>query len=250
MVIILYDISNSYQKCQGEFAMKLKRIRQQKLITEDKPKKELFFRRNGKLCCNRELLSLATRHRINAAKYGLTQSELKELLHYDPDTGLFTWLKTEDRHRAGDIAGHVDDGYICIVLQRKNFKAHRLVWLYIHGYFPENQIDHLNGIRSDNRIENLREVSPVCNQQNCKVYKNNKTGFPGVSFAKQEQKYVAYIRLNQKLIHLGYYRDKLNAALARLTVEVQCDRWKCNHRSEIVRAIKREWPAFNPKCLD
>jgi len=175
----------------------------------------------------------------------LTQDRLKELLSYDPDSGKFTWKISRGGVRAGSVADSLNSlGYIRIGVDGKTYKAHRLAWLYTYGYDPEHGIDHKNGIRNDNRISNLREVSQVCNMQNTKVSSNNTSGFPGVSWQKQRQKWVAQIMVQGKKYGLGYYEDPLDAALARYTEEIQNPNWTCNHRSELVRAIKAQWPKF------
>lgn len=172
----------------------------------------------------------------------LSQSRLKEVLSYDPNTGVFTWIK-----RNGNVAGGKDShGYIIIKVDNKSYKAHRLAWLYIHGYFPENDTDHLNGIRDANRLENLHEATRRCNQQNCKIRQDNTSGFPGVSWDKPVKKWKAYISINRKQKYLGCHPTALDAALARFTVEVQCPEWHCNHRSKLVKAIKGAWPEFSP----
>src|SRR5690606_34614864 len=95
----------------------------------------------------------------------LTQQRLKELLYYDPETGIFTRLvgRSGPRARAGDVAGSDNGkGYIRIYVDGRPYKAHRLAWFYMHGEWPE-EIDHRNGERADNRLSNLR---PVTRQQN------------------------------------------------------------------------------------
>ena len=185
----------------------------------------------------------------------LTQDRLKKVLSYNPDSGKFIRRISKNQIKIGSVAGYLHHtGYIQIRVDGKQYQAHRLAWLYIHGYFPENQIDHKNGIRDDNRITNLREVSMVCNMQNQKTRSTNTSGFPGVGWNKQSQKWIAHIRIQGKLLHLGLYETALNAALARYTVEVQCPNWSCNHRSELVRAIKALWPEFplqlNPESVN
>jgi len=178
----------------------------------------------------------------------LTQSRLKEVLSYDPDSGKFTWKINRGSMKAGSVAGYLDssNGYICIRLDGKLYKAHRLAWFYTHGYDPENQIDHKNGIRDDNRITNLREVSPSCNLQNQRTRSTNTSGFPGVHWNKQAKKWQAYIYIQGKRYSLGYHDTALDAALARYTEEVWNSKWTCNHRSELVKAIKTHWPKFKP----
>jgi HNH endonuclease len=88
----------------------------------------------------------------------ITRTRLKEFLHYDPETGVFTWLVKPCRNiLAGSIAGNVmNEGYVMVKIDRKNYKAHRLAWLYVHGTFPPDQLDHINRGRADNRLCNLR----------------------------------------------------------------------------------------------
>ena len=107
----------------------------------------------------------------------------------------------------------------------------------MNGYFPENEIDHKDGDGRNNKWDNLREVSIVCNAQNCKIRSTNKSGFPGVSYSKYKKKWIAQATLNGKNKNLGLYANKIDAALARLTWELNCDQWRCNHRSELVRKI-------------
>lgn len=176
----------------------------------------------------------------------LTQKRLKEMLIYDPETGIFTWLASVSNVKAGDIAGSLckATGYIKIRLDRNEYLAHRLAHFYMEGYFPETEIDHKKGIRCDNRWSQIKPVSRSCNSQNCKLSSNNKSGFPGVSFNKRLKVWQSDVMLNGKTISLGRYDNKLDAALARFTFELNCERWKCNHRGVLVEAIRKEWPLF------
>ena len=185
-------------------------------------------------------------------KRNLTQKRLKEVLDYNPTTGIFTRkTKTAYNSHIGEIVGSFDSrGYWQITIDRERYKAHRLAWLYIKGYFPENEIDHLNGKKDDNRLSNLREVSRACNMQNSKKYSTNTSGFPGVDWNKQNKKWRARIRIHNKKYFLGIYDDPLDAALARLTEEVWNPNWHCNYRGELIKAIKKAWPDFNDKCLN
>jgi hypothetical protein len=136
----------------------------------------------------------------------ITQNQLKDILHYEPSTGEFTWLISCGPNKAGSIAGAVHhQGYIRIGVNKKYYQAHRLAWLYVHGVLPKDQIDHINGIRNDNRISNLRECNNLENQQNCGVYKNNKSGYTGVFYRKDIKKWLAKINFNSKQMYLGYY---------------------------------------------
>lgn len=127
----------------------------------------------------------------------LTQKRLKELLHYSPDTGVFTWRhrmmkRNIPSRRNGKTAGSITAlGYIVIVLNYKHLYAHRLAWLYTHGYIPENEIDHINKTKTDNSISNLREVSRSCNAINTINQKNNTSGVKGVYWRKERKKWQA-----------------------------------------------------------
>lgn len=182
----------------------------------------------------------------------VTQDSLKKLLKYDTETGIFVWLADQGNGRpsAGEVAGYNRvDGYIDISINGRRYMAHALAFLYVYGYIPENQIDHKFGNRSDNRIEFLKEVSSSCNAQNTKKQSNNTSGFPGVCFHNQCAKWLASSTVNRKQKSLGLYESKLEAALARLTWEMNCEHWKCNHRGELVKAIKSVWPRFNERCV-
>ena len=170
----------------------------------------------------------------------LTQEYVRARLSYDPETGIFTWKDLPDKARSvkvGDLAGYLDksSGYIRIKLNGRMYFAHRLAYLYMEGYFPEHEVDHINGRRSDNRWENLRHVSAVCNMQNMKVSARNSSGVTGVSWHKQAQKWYAYAALHGKLIFLGLYPSRLEAALARLTFEIDCPQWHCDSDSSALR---------------
>ena len=134
----------------------------------------------------------------------LTQSYLKEILTYNPETGIFTWNNVHQGVKKNLTAGSLAYGYIDIMINNKIYKAHRLAWLYVHGEMPKNVIDHINRIKDDNRIENLRDVSNLINNQNrIKSSLNNKCGYLGVS--KKGDKYRARIQANEKSHHLGCF---------------------------------------------
>jgi hypothetical protein len=138
----------------------------------------------------------------------LTQERLKELLHYDPDTGIFINL-TQRRGRAkkGAVAGTKNPkGYIIIMIDGKFYYAHRLAWFYFYGEFPEGFLDHKNQNPSNNRICNLRLATTQENAQNISNPRiNNKSGFRGVSWYKSTNKWLAHITINRKVKHLGYF---------------------------------------------
>lgn len=155
----------------------------------------------------------------------LTQELLKQLFHYDPETGLFTWLvSTNFRIQPGDIAGgEVCDGagkrYISLSICGKYYKAHRLAFLYMTGAMPKQFVDHINGDGTDNRWCNLREVDRTGNALNKRRYKSNRTGITGVSFHKGIGLYTAYIAVGGKRKHLGATADFFEACCLRKSAE-------------------------------
>lgn len=151
----------------------------------------------------------------------LTQSRLNELLHYDPDTGVFTWLAAVARSvKIGDVAGWAeDDGYLRISVGGKQYLAHRLAFLYMTGDWPKDQVDHRNGIRDDNRWDNLREATHAENGQNVALSRRNKSGFIGVCWNRQKGKWVAGIRIAGRLKHLGYFTSPEAAHVAYLAAK-------------------------------
>lgn len=147
----------------------------------------------------------------------LTQERLKEILHYNPATGLFTWLVRPgkfSRRRIGDIAGYSrpDDGYVTIRIDGRGYYGHRLAFLYMTGKFPDHDGEHKNTDGSDNRWENLREATRSQNLANTKVKRNSVTGVKGVSI-HHSGKYKARILLNGKPVNLGHY-DTIEFAAA------------------------------------
>ena len=138
----------------------------------------------------------------------LTAERLREVLYYDSDTGKFTRLKNGCSFRAGDVAGGFRGGYVQIGVDGTKYSAHRLAWLYIFGAHPKNEIDHVDGDGLNNRIANLREATHSENQQNKSVFKNNSSGFPGVSWHKRSKKWQAFIGYGKSRKFLGHYKDK------------------------------------------
>ena len=139
-------------------------------------------------------------------------SWLKEVLHYDPETGIFTWLKGNKRTvLAGHKAGHKNKvGYIQIKFKNKIYLAHRLAWFYMTGEWPKQLIDHKDTNPSNNAWNNLREASRRENAFNRNVSSNNKLGVKGIHVYKDKY-YYAQITINGKSKYLGLFKT-LNEA--------------------------------------
>lgn len=153
----------------------------------------------------------------------LTQERLKELLEYDPETGVFVWKITRrGKAKAGARAGAINNnGYEHIWIDQIAYKSHRLAWLYVNGSWPARAIDHINRIKSDNRITNLREATKAQNGWNRGKNSNNTSGYPGVSWHKTVGKWSARIRIDSARKHLGYFDtpEEANAAYVRAKAE-------------------------------
>jgi hypothetical protein len=139
---------------------------------------------------------------LNNENNTLTQFELKKRLSYNEETGLFDRVFPKNTPVGATVN---DEGYLNILVNNQLHRAHRLVWLYVHGVFPTKYIDHINGIRNDNRLINLREVSNTENLHNQKIRLTNTSGFKGVSWSKQRQKWQAQCCVNYIKTHLGYF---------------------------------------------
>jgi len=137
----------------------------------------------------------------------ITHNELLRILKYDKDTGLFFWNSPRPKIRVGQQAGHLHHkGYIYLEIYGKHYSAHRLAWFYCTKKWPIDQIDHINGDKSDNRIENLREATNGQNRANSKT--KNKSGYKGVTFRQhlKDKPYIAKINHNKKTIHIGCFK--------------------------------------------
>lgn len=152
-----------------------------------------------------------------------SKERLKELLHYDPGTGDFTRLvRTSNSVKIGDIAGGLDaDGYRYIRVEGKKYRAHRLAWLWMTGAWPIDQLDHRNGVRDDNRWDNLRESSQVENMQNIAMPNTNTSGFMGVCWSRKAGKWGATIRIAGRSKYLGLYATPDAAHAAYLAAKAE-----------------------------
>ena len=144
---------------------------------------------------------------------------LREILSYDPETGIFRWkVAKSTKIRVGDKAGFKHGtGYIRIKVDSSPMLAHRLAWLHFYGCYPANQIDHINGKREDNRILNLRDVTGRENTRNSRKRTRNTSGFTGVSFHKLSKRWQS--RISNK--YLGIFYDIQDAIRARKEAETK-----------------------------
>lgn len=148
----------------------------------------------------------------------VTPKRLRELLEYDAATGLLTWrVNRKGTVKAGDVAGSpAAGGYLNISIDWRLYKAHRLAWLYVYGEWPAQQIDHINGDPMDNRIANLRDVSPTVNTQNQRLARSdNRSGVMGTR--ERDGRWIARIGLSGKRQkHLGMFDTQAEAHEAYL----------------------------------
>lgn len=138
---------------------------------------------------------------------------LREILKYDPNTGIFTWnKKIAKRIVVGKTAGCLRNGYITINIFGKRYQAHRLALVYVYGHCDSYDVDHINGIKHDNRIVNLRFATRSENKQNrLSIQPNNKSGYTGVDWHKSSQGWRATITTMGKQKHLGIFDTKEKA---------------------------------------
>lgn len=146
----------------------------------------------------------------------LTRERLAELLSYSSETGEFRWLvkRPNSKNGPGSIAGTIKDRksenkYLLIWIDGVLHRAHRLAWLYVYGSWPTDNIDHINGDGTDNRLSNLRE----CNQQqnngnHQRLNRTNTSGYRGVTWKSDKKKWKAYININNRQTHVGYFDTK------------------------------------------
>lgn len=153
----------------------------------------------------------------------LSHARLLELLHYNPDTGVFTWAVNRRGRggRKGEPAGCDDGkGYMQVMIEQKLYLCHRLAWFYMTKRWPEYQIDHINRVKSDNRWSNLREATIGQNQQNRPTQKNNRARAPrGVCWSTRDQVWMSYICKDGKNRSLGVHDNIIDAVAARMRAE-------------------------------
>ena len=149
----------------------------------------------------------------------ITQSRLKELVIYDESSGIFTWRISRGGFvKQGETAGSLVNGYVSITVDAGRYRAHRLAWLYHYGSFPNGEIDHIDGNKSNNSIENLRDVSHAENMQNIKS-SPAATGLLGARWHSRAKRWQSVISVNGKQIHLGYFSTADEAHQSYITAK-------------------------------
>lgn len=137
----------------------------------------------------------------------ITQAYLKSLLDYDPLSGLFTWAVGRKGTRKGAVAGCVGpDGYVIIMVDKKNYPAHRLAFIWMLGEMPANDVDHINRVRADNRWSNLRPATRRENNLNSGVRSNNTSGYKNVSHCSRTGKFTVSFRVGGKTRFFGRFK--------------------------------------------
>ena len=155
----------------------------------------------------------------------VNQKRVKQLINYDSETGVVTWKVTRSKASAGNQPSHIDaKGYRVIGIDSKVYRLHRIIWLWVYGYLPENEIDHINRDKLDNRLCNLREVTKTCNMRNRAEQCNNSSSVTGVCFDSFNNTWMAYIKVNGNHKTVGRSKDKIEAIYLRYTAE-KCLNW-------------------------
>lgn len=161
----------------------------------------------------------------------LTQERLKELLEYRPETGEFTWRVPKARRSPGDPAGTPHNaGYVILKLDGIKYLRHRCAWLYIHGEWPPEQLDHVNGVRDDDRISNLRACTAGENQQNKRP--SGRSGLLGVCWCRKSSRWKAQIKKAGVHRNLGFHDTKEQAYQAYLEAKKNLHTFNPTPRSQ------------------
>ncbi len=140
---------------------------------------------------------------------------LKGKFSYDPATGVVFRLTDTYGHVAGPVGSLKNGGYIFTKIKNRSVAVHRIAWAMHYGEWPDGYIDHINGVRGDNRISNLRTVQKLENAKNKRPSKLNKSGFTGVSWCAQKKKWHSYIGINYRHKHLGFFDEYDHAVEVR-----------------------------------
>lgn len=160
----------------------------------------------------------------------LTQERVRELFDYNELTGVVTWKvrprKKANRIKPGDIVTSIGgSGYYRVGIYGLRYPLHIIIWLWMEGYFPEHQIDHINRNKLDNSWVNLRPITPQCNARNTGNFSNTTSGVKGVTYSKKDRIFESYFRVNGKKCTIGRSKDFTEAVAYRLAGE-QSQNWE------------------------
>ena len=146
----------------------------------------------------------------------VTAERLRQVVEYDAETGVIIWkVSPSSKSPVGSVAGVVNSaGYRILTIDGKKYLAHRLAWLYVHGVWPKEDIDHVNRVKTDNRLINLREATRTQNNINGRVRSDNKSGFTGVNWHNGSQKWRVTVHKDGKQFQVGMFDDIEEAAAA------------------------------------
>lgn len=167
----------------------------------------------------------------------LTWERLNELFHIDPTNGVLIWKKNTGKKRMiGKIAGDLNHrfGYVCICIDRVDYKRHRLIWFYVHKQWPTADLDHIDGVRDNDGILNLREATRSQNTWNSAIPRTNKSGYKGVCWNKRANKWRAYIKAYDVWHHLGHFDNIEDAISARKQAETQYHEGYASHKDRAI----------------
>ena len=151
----------------------------------------------------------------------LSYKEAVKIFDYNSNSGvILNKIPRGSRAKKGDVSGALHNcGYRWTNLNKQFLLLHRVAWLIYYGVYPKGEIDHINGDRADNRIENLRDVTHQANGRNQRMHVTNTSGITGVHYVKNRNEWRAYININESIINLGQFKDKFEAICARKAEE-------------------------------
>jgi hypothetical protein len=142
---------------------------------------------------------------VRSKRPPVSAAEIRSVFQYDPSTGMFT--------RDGKTTGSVlPNGYLYLSLKNRRITAHRAAWAVVYGEFPQHEVDHVNRVRTDNRISNLRLATRSQNARNTSIRKSSRSGYKGVSWHSKCGKWRAVIQASGRQLHLGYFTSAVEAS--------------------------------------
>lgn len=172
---------------------------------------------------------------------GISQGEVRRLFEYK-DGKLITKVAVGAASKVGSTVGCLANGYLIVKIKQRSYLVHRVIWLWHHGYTPENVVDHIDKNKLNNRIENLREVSVSCNLRNTKQ-RTSSSMIKGVSWNSRTKKWCAFIYVGGRNVNLGASQCLLEAVCHRLAAE-QCLGWEsCERSSPAKQYVTRQIPS-------